>query len=129
VVPFPEPDLNIVCFVLHHTSCSTISDVNRLNDLVYARMSLGRDRDPEYLITRTRLLSPQYDGAVPPLLTRLGIAEDAWRTEPRGLTVLRATVMDPFLLGDTAGPDHVTGFTQALVRAATDALGPATEMW
>lgn len=120
VVLFPEPDLNIVCFVVQHTSCTSLVDLNHLNDRIFGRMSLGHgEREPEYLITRTRLQSPQYDGAVPPILSRLGVPVAHWQAEPAGLTVLRATVMDPFLLGDTAGPDHVTGFVAALRRAAS----------
>ncbi len=117
-VMFPEPDLNIVCFVLRHASRRTLRELNQLNDSVYARMSHGSDaREPEYVITRTRLTSPQYDGSVPPLLAKLEIARTDWEQAPRGLTVLRATVMDPFLLEDTPGPDHVAGFITALVRA------------
>ncbi len=120
-VMFPEPDLNIVCFVLRHASCRNLRDLNRLNDAVYSRMSHGSDgRDPDYVITRTRLTSPPYDGSVPPLLEKLGVPLADWQQAPRGLTVLRATVMDPFLLEDTAGAQHVTGFLDALVKAAAD---------
>lgn len=118
-VMFPEPDINIVCFVLRDAASHTLDEINALNDRVYSRMSMGHgDRTPDYLITRTRLGSPQYDGAVPPLLARLGIPIAEWQRELRGLTVLRATVMDPFLLGDTAGPDHVAGFVDAVVAAS-----------
>jgi glutamate/tyrosine decarboxylase-like PLP-dependent enzyme len=129
-VLLPEPDLNIVCFALTHPSCTTLCELNRLNERTYGRMSLSRaDGAPEYMITRTRLATPHYDGAMPPLLAQLAIAMAEWRAEPQGLTVLRATVMDPFLLDDTAGPDHVAGFVAALGRAGAEALGPSSEMW
>lgn len=120
VVLFPEPDLNIVCFVVRHERGTGLAALNQLNDRIFRRMSLGGEREPEYLITRTRLCSPQYDGAVPPLLPHLGVSLADWQAAPAGLTVLRATVMDPFLLGDTAGPDHVAGFVDAVTAASRE---------
>jgi hypothetical protein len=88
-------------------------------------MSLSRrDDDPEYIITRTRLRSPMYDGAVDPLLAKLGLGTPAeWKASgDEGLVVLRSTVMDPFLVAESPAPDHVTGFIGALRRAASASL-------
>jgi hypothetical protein len=124
VVMLPRPDLNIVCFVVTHPSLGSLSAVNRLNEGVYRQMSLGgSDQMPDYMITRTRLTHPNYDGAVPPLLAALGI-EDAgqWERGTEGLVVLRSTVMDPVLTGDAGGADHVAGYVAALGRACTTAM-------
>jgi hypothetical protein len=41
---------------------------------VYIQMSLARpDGAPEYIITRTRLHSPMYDGAIDPVLAAIGV--------------------------------------------------------
>jgi len=42
VVMLPEPDINIVCWVMHHPRLTTLAAVNALNEGIYQRMSLGR---------------------------------------------------------------------------------------
>jgi hypothetical protein len=87
-------------------------------------MSLGRsDGVPEYIITRTRLQSPMYDGAINPILDRLGVCsvEERKAGGAQGLVVLRSTVMDPFLESTPPGTDHVAGYVAALRRACQEA--------
>jgi tyrosine decarboxylase len=117
VIRLPEPDLNIVCFLLDHPSLSTLSALNAFNEMIYSKLSPGAEMSAPYMITRTRLCSPAYDGAIRPLLTALGSdAESYWEAIAEGLTVLRATVMNPF--SADANPDHLLGLTDALRRAA-----------
>jgi glutamate/tyrosine decarboxylase-like PLP-dependent enzyme len=124
LIRLPEPDINIVCFVLTHPEFASLDEVNALNEGVYARMSLSvPGAQPEYIITRTRFQTPMYDGAVAPILERLGVAgPDEWKASGGdGLVILRATVMDPFL-AEEEGPDHVAGFLEALRSAAMASL-------
>jgi glutamate/tyrosine decarboxylase-like PLP-dependent enzyme len=126
VVLLPEPDINIVCYVLSHPGLTSLVALNAFNERIYERMSISRpDQDPEYIITRTRLRSPMYDGAVEPLLEALGVCTAAeWKASGReGLVVLRSTVMDPFLISPPPAPDHVAGFLGALRRAGEAAGG------
>jgi hypothetical protein len=94
---------------------------------VYRQMSLGgSDQLPDYMITRTRLSHPNYDGAVPPLLQALALrGSGQWEQGTEGLVVLRSTVMDPFLTGDAGGTDHVAGYVAALRRACGAAMDEA----
>jgi glutamate/tyrosine decarboxylase-like PLP-dependent enzyme len=127
-VMLPLPDINIVCWTLTHPSLGSLEAVNGFNERIYTRMSLARrEGPPEYIITRTRLRSPMYDGAIDPVLADLGVCSVAeWQAaDTRGLVVLRSTVMEPFLSIPELGPDHVTGFLAALRRACQEALGPA----
>ena len=124
-VMLPLPDINIVCFVVTHPSIGSLEALNQLNEGIYLRMSLVRsDSAPEYIITRTRLRSPMYDGAVDPVLAGLGVCDAAaWREAgAEGLVVLRATVMDPFLADPSPARDHLRGFVAALGRAAAGVL-------
>jgi len=123
-IMLPEPDLNIICFLLTHPGLRDLAAVNRFNLGVYRQMSMARpDGAPDYIITRTRLASPNYDGAVPPLLEALGLRDiDKWDEGGEGLVVLRSTVMDPFLTGDAGGADHVAGYVTALRRACETAV-------
>ena len=128
-VMLPEPDINIVCWVMHHPRLRTLAAVNGLNEGIYQRMSLSRaGAQPEYIITRTRFQTPMYDGAVDPILEALGVCSAAeWKAAGAdGLVVLRSTVMDPFLVSPPPAPDHVTGFIGALRRAADAALASGT---
>lgn len=130
VVLLPEPDINIVCYLLAHPEAHNLERVNSLNEGIYTRMSMGappapgtRFEPPEYVITRTRFQSPMYDGAVDPLLAELGVCTpDDWRRSPHGLVVLRSTVMDPFLADPRGGTDHIRGFLSALERSAHASL-------
>ncbi len=125
IILLPEPDINIVCYLLHHPVLENLGAVNALNEGIYQAMSMGMPgADPEYIITRTRFQTPMYDGAVDPLLEQLGVAGPAeWREAGKeGLVVLRSTVMDPFLTDPPPAPDQITGFMDALARAAAGSL-------
>ncbi len=125
VVMLPMPDINIVCYLLCHPSLRSLPAVNQFNERVYTRMSLARsDGRPEYIITRTRLRSPAYDGAIEPILTAVAIGSlQEWKASGmEGLVVLRSTIMDPFLAAPPPAPDHVTGFLGALRKACDEAL-------
>jgi glutamate/tyrosine decarboxylase-like PLP-dependent enzyme len=121
IVRLPEPDLNIVCFLLHHPSLTTLSALNAFNEMIYSTLSPGPEMSAPYMITRTKLTSPAYDGAITPLLASLDRnAESCWEDIAQGLTVLRATVMNPF--SADAHPDYLLGLTDALRRAAMSSL-------
>ena len=113
-----------MCFIARHPDLRTLAALNELNEEVYRRMSHTRDNPaPEYIITRTRLRSPMYDGAIGPILRALGTGSVAeWAGESDGLVVLRSTVMDPFLASPSGGVDHVQGFTEALGRTCRAAF-------
>lgn len=118
----PEPDLNIVCFFLYHDRVQTLPLVNELNEAIYAELSGPTETQPGYMITRTRLTSPAYDGAIAPLLVFLDAdAERYWSENAReGLVVLRVTVMNPFF--SAPQQNHVDGLISALREAAERAL-------
>jgi len=125
VVLLPVPDINIVCYVVSHPSLDSLELLNAFNERVYVQMSLARsDGAPEYIISRTRLHSPMYDGAVDPILAALKICSvDEWKARgDEGLVVLRSTVMDPFLVAPPPAPGHVAGYIAALRRASHAAL-------
>jgi glutamate/tyrosine decarboxylase-like PLP-dependent enzyme len=126
LVLLPEPDINIVCWVVHHPSLGSLGAVNAFNERVFGQMSLARAAGPpEYIITRTRLRSPMYDGAVDPILAALGVGSvEEWKANgSEGLVALRATVMEPFLVEPPPAPDHVAGFVAALRRACAAVRG------
>ena len=96
--------------------------MNALNELMYQEMSTTAGASPEYVISRTRLTSPAYDGAIAPLLASLG--DDGaryWKENgAKGIVVLRATVMNPFAA--SLHPDHMAGLAAALKKAAAHSL-------
>lgn len=121
IVTLPEPDLNIVCFFLYNPQMKSLAEVNELNELLYREMSLHGPADsPPYIISRTRLRSPMYEGAALPLLEALGgdLAEQWHAGEAGGVVVLRSTVMDPFLARKDLADVHITGLIDALAAAA-----------
>src|SRR5690606_1353516 len=127
VLVLPEPDINIVCYIVCPRSGASLTELNELNEGIYRRMSLNSETPaPEYIITRTRFQSPTYDGAVGSILERLGIPVEEWRgAGSHGLVVLRSTVMDPFVATPGPGSASVMGFIEALARAAGHGGSPA----
>ncbi len=126
VVLLPQPDINIICYAVHHPSLTTLASVNAFNERIYSLMSLETPgATPEYIISRTRFQTPMYDGAIVALLHELGVCtEDDWkRAGSDGLVILRSTVMDPFLAAPPPAPDHVAGFITALRHACDTVLG------
>lgn len=119
-VRLPEPDLNLVTWVMTHPACTTLAAINALNEGIYRRMS-GAAGEPEYWITRTRLKPPACRGIVAPLLADLRL-DDAVVDDPQGLVVLRSTIMDPFFVDGPPSPDHCGGLVRAVARAAAGAL-------
>jgi glutamate/tyrosine decarboxylase-like PLP-dependent enzyme len=121
VIRVAEPDLNIVCFLLHHSALRTLGELNALNERIYTALSPNPEMSAPYMITRTRLTSPAGDGAIEPILSSLGGDGRAYRaTIAEGLTVLRVTVMNPFS-GD-ANPNHLLGLRDAVRHVAMDFL-------
>ncbi|HEU5359479.1 MAG TPA: pyridoxal-dependent decarboxylase [Gemmatimonadales bacterium] len=124
VVTLPRPDLSIVCFALTHPDIGSLVELNALNEGIYERLSIQPGRPaPDYMLTRTRLQAPMYEGAVDAVLGELGVCTvDDWRAAgAEGLVVLRTTVMDPFL-AEAGGVDHVAGLIAAVRRAAAEAV-------
>jgi len=123
IVLLPEPDINIVCYVITHPQLDTLAALNAFNERIYGRMSLSEPgANPEYIITRTRFQPPMYEGAMDALLEQVGSSVEEWRAGGAdGLVVLRSTVMDPFL-AEPSGPDHISGFIAALKRACVASL-------
>lgn len=123
ILTLPEPDLNIVCFLVVPAGRFALAELNGLNEAIYHNMSVQHPYDsPDYVVSRTVLNSPIYEGVVEPLLSRLDrslLAE--WPRQ--GLVVLRAVVMDPFLASENPGSQHIAGFIRTLRREAHRASG------
>ena len=112
----PVPDINIVNFTIRAPEHTTLAEVNAFNEALYRRLSAAPDGTmPSYFVTRTRLVTPIYDGAIGPFLDQLGVGSvEEWQAAGRdGVVLLRMTVMDPWL-ADATPPDHVTGFVRHL---------------
>lgn len=121
-IRLPKPDINIVCFLLTHPSLTSVAAINALNEGIYAELSPQSGNAAEYMLSRTRLTSPAYDGAVEEVLEALGRdARSFWSNRGgEGIVVLRATVMNPFAACER--PDHMSGLVSAVYRAAGRAL-------
>lgn len=119
VVPLPDPDMNIVCFVALPPGAATVAEANAFATGIYDAMSAGAARQggrgPDYYVTKTVLRAGEYRRSVEPMLATLGFAYDDY-LRAGGLSVVRCTVMDPFLVGSRARTDFVEGFAATLAR-------------
>lgn len=116
VVPLPPPDINIVCFAIGHAELKTLQEQEAFTNRVYGAMSAGGGttrRTPDYFVTKTILRTSEYGSAALPVVRRLGFEEDDYRAAG-GLSVIRCTVMDPFVAHQRGRIDHIEGFAAAL---------------
>ena len=116
IVPLPEPDLNIVCFAIGHPRLKTLAEVNAFVDRIYRRMSAGEGRaarELDFYVTRTKLRVAQYGEAAMPLVRALGFEREEYH-EAGGLSVIRCTVMDPFLVERRGRTDLIERFAEVL---------------
>jgi len=120
IVRLPEPDLNICCFLVHHPSLTGLTELNGLNETIYRELSPAEGMKAPYMVTRTKLTSPAYDGVLARLLATLSDRDSTYLEDiAEGLTVLRATVMNPFAEADS---NHLHGLVAAVRAAATRAM-------
>jgi glutamate/tyrosine decarboxylase-like PLP-dependent enzyme len=130
ITPSP-PDTNIVCFVIEEKGSRSLARRNALAGAVYKRLTIEAElgeRDYAYsqpfFLSRTRFHAPQYSAhAVAELLERAEV--DAAEYAAHGIFVLRATVMNPYIvLAAETGhqQDLLDEFVVTLARLTEEAL-------
>lgn len=118
LVALPPSDLNIVCFAVSHDEFETLEEANHLATRIYEAMSVGGrgNHDPrslEFFITKTELRAGEYGPAALPTVEQLGFTDADYRAAG-GLSVLRCTVMDPFLASGSDRVDFIEAFAKNL---------------
>jgi glutamate/tyrosine decarboxylase-like PLP-dependent enzyme len=99
------PDTNIVTFVVRRDGSRTLAEMNALTESVYSRFSIQAELGEReysysqpYFLSHTALHAPDYDfETVKALLARCESAEPRRAYAKHGVTVLRATVMNPYI--------------------------------
>lgn len=127
LIPLSEspPDTNIVTFITKPIGGWSLNEVNKLTKRVYKRFSIRTElgeREHSYeqafFLSRTTCESPNYDlSNFKPQLERYDVTRIDEEYLEKGLTVLRATVMNPYThaLKMTKVSDHVAQFIEKLV--------------
>jgi len=124
-----QPDTNIVCFVVKKRDSDSLSEMNRLTELVYEDFTILSElgeREYSYsqpfFLSHTRMQAPDYPlEAMAAFFERCrlepGAAEEYARN---GLTVLRACVMNPYLHASREAPggDYARSLVEELDRSA-----------
>ncbi|HEX8671222.1 MAG TPA: pyridoxal-dependent decarboxylase [Longimicrobium sp.] len=116
LVPLPLPDLNIVCFAIGHPSLTTLEATNDFAGRVYGAMSVSEERSArqlDYFVTKTVLRAREYGHAADPILQGLGFSREDYE-RAGGVSVIRCTVMAPFLASRRGKMDFVGGFAKTL---------------
>jgi hypothetical protein len=124
VVPFPPPDLNIVCFGFGHDALHSLEETNAFIERVYRAMSAGAGRaarQVDYFVTMTTLRLHEYGRAALPVVEALGFTEADY-ARAGGVSVIRCTVMDPFLGSGRGRTDYVEGFAERLRQVLEEQL-------
>ena len=126
------PDTNIVCFVILDKKNPSLKRMNEVAEEVYKRFTIQAelgDKDYAYsqpfFLSRTRFRMPQYSAHAAADLIERTVGDGAeYRTE--GIFVLRATVMNPYIVlnAETGHRQQVLAeFVETLAAAAADVVG------
>jgi glutamate/tyrosine decarboxylase-like PLP-dependent enzyme len=124
VVLLPPPDLNIVCFTVGHPRHESLDETNQFVDRLYMALRIDEEPGspiPDYLVTKTILRAGEYGNAAAPLVESLGFEMADYRSAG-GLSVIRCTVMDPFLVEPRGRRDHIEEFASTLLRTMSEVL-------
>jgi tyrosine decarboxylase len=126
------PDTSIVTFTIKRRSATGLAAMNALTQAVHDRFSiqseLGERRysySQPFFLSSTHMEPGEYPApTLEPFSARAGLHGFAHDYESRGLSVLRATVMSPYLgLSRTlAGQDFAQLFVRDLAQAAHEEL-------
>jgi glutamate/tyrosine decarboxylase-like PLP-dependent enzyme len=125
IVPLPKPDLNIVCFAVGHPALESLEATNEFCGRVYRSMSVGVERSArqlDYFVTKTVLRAAEYGRSAVPTVEALGYSYDDY-LRAGGVSVIRCTVMDPFLASGRGRINHIEGFVATLRQVMQECLG------
>lgn len=125
IVRLPAPDINLVCYAFSHPSLTTLGETNALVERLHRSLSVGtrpRGEIPEYYVTTTTLRPSEYGSAALPIVHELGFGEEDYLREG-GVSVIRCTVMNPFLAGSRGRTDHIAGLIATLEATLAAQLG------
>jgi hypothetical protein len=122
------PDTNIVCFLIKARGSPSLTRMNAVGEAVYRHFTIhAGTREQDYIYTqpfflsRTRFERPQYSfHSVEDLLRRAKV--DAAEYPERGIFVLRATVMSPYIVLNAE-----TGHKQSYLADFMDELARTAE--
>jgi glutamate/tyrosine decarboxylase-like PLP-dependent enzyme len=124
IEPLPVPDLNIVCFAVGHPDLASLEATNEYVTRIFQAMSIGGPPPrvlSDYLVTKTILRSTEYGRAALPIVEALGFREADYH-RAGGLSVIRCTVMDPFLADARGRTDHIEGLINTLKKVFIEQL-------
>lgn len=128
------PDTNIVTFVVTPAGPARLTQINKLTTDVYRRFSIDAERGDrsysygqEFFLSHTSCKADQYSfRSMEPFLRRADVRDMKRGYSSRGVEVLRAVVMSPFIqaMADRSLGDVLGAFMLDLHRAAVDGSGP-----
>jgi glutamate/tyrosine decarboxylase-like PLP-dependent enzyme len=124
LVLLPTPDINIVCFAVGHPGLAGLEETNAFADRIYRAMSVSEThpaRALDYFVTKTVLRAAEYGRAAEPVVEALGFRHEDY-LEAGGVSVIRCTVMDPFLASRRGRVDFIGGFAETLRRVLREQL-------
>lgn len=97
LVPLNDPDLNLVVFVAIPPGVTSLDDLNRFNEELYQRFAINLDRlvfSYDFLLSKTEFELKKYGRGV---RARLHPSLLPLFEQGHSLTVLRSTIMNPFV--------------------------------
>lgn len=138
-IPLHHSDSNLICYVMRPVvyvdgsnwqidEAYTLDQTNRLNEMIFMRMSINRDHklksnnEYDYFVSKTRFTDAIYSySSLESTLRGLNISEQEYAKH--GLFVLRTTVMNPFYsLAERNNKDYLEEYMTALHTNAVAAL-------
>lgn len=101
VYPLNYPDFNMVDWVFKEKGCTSLAEINKLNETVYDYSSYlaGNIYNNKFICSHTTFTYDDYGDSPLKFVEQLGISESEWHREHQ-ITLLRASIMSPYLNQD-----------------------------
>lgn len=99
--PLIQPDFNMVDWAFKADDMTSLADVNALNQSVYDLSSYltPSEYNNVFITSHTKFSTEDYGDAPLRFIETMGLEESQWHEE-RSVTLLRASILDPYLSSD-----------------------------
>ena len=118
------PDTNIICFIVNEGRNQNLKEMNKLNEAIYNELKFDPNKpiqSHKFMISSTKFKYDEYRRSMEEHLQQIGIhpSDEFHRTGE--ITILRCTIMSPWLALKRGGkPDYIEKFAFLLEKVIKD---------
>ena len=119
-----HPDFNMVDWVFRVAGCTSLKEINDLNEAMYDYSSYmaGNLYANRFITSHTIFAQEDYGDSPLDFILQMGLSEDEWRIEKQ-IVLLRAAVMTPYMNDDKVFAYYSEAVRQSIQQKLEEILG------